>query len=140
MPLPTTGPPLKRKRCHGNRKKQRFRRQCRQRGIQPERIEQLLKRRELLEITNRSNTSDGQNRLKDTTGSTAHVLITKKKKRMMMQRKKLEKKEPVRIQLKKTKNYAMVINYRYVFASFCCRFFFQRNKIHIHHVIDDLSF
>ncbi|CAF3028976.1 unnamed protein product, partial [Rotaria sp. Silwood2] len=43
--VPIPNQPLQKKKCHGNRKDQRFRKKCRVRGINPEKIEQKLARR-----------------------------------------------------------------------------------------------
>ena len=40
--------PIKKKKCHGNRKDQRFRRKCRAKGMKSRKIEKLLRRRKIL--------------------------------------------------------------------------------------------
>lgn len=60
-----------RKKCHGNRKDQRFRKKCRVRGMRPEKIEKLLEKRK--NISRRSNQINGH--LGNATGAETDPIV-----------------------------------------------------------------
>ncbi|CAF5138119.1 unnamed protein product, partial [Rotaria sp. Silwood1] len=47
---------VRRKKCHGNRRNQRFRRKCRAKGMKPKTIEKLLMKRNKADNRNHNNT------------------------------------------------------------------------------------
>lgn len=67
----------RKKKGHGNRRNQRFRRKCRARGMKPKTIEKLMKRRKQINNreTNQTNTTDGM--MATTASSTTHVQTRK---------------------------------------------------------------
>ena len=54
-PLLNQQPQQQRKKCHGNRRNQRFRRRCRAEKMKPTKIEKLIKKRNRIHEKNRKN-------------------------------------------------------------------------------------
>ena len=61
---------VQRKKCHGNRRNQRFRRKCRAKGMKPKIIEKLLAKRNQAEDQNHNNTNHSK---MQTTESNQHT-------------------------------------------------------------------
>ena len=59
-----------RKKCHGNRRDQRFRRKCRAQKMQPAKIEKLIKKRHRIQKKNQNNNSTGRTANDNNTNST----------------------------------------------------------------------
>ncbi|CAF1494331.1 unnamed protein product [Rotaria magnacalcarata] len=51
-------PPLPRKKCHGNRRNQRFRRKCRAEKMKPAKIKKLIKKRNRFQKKNKKPTTN----------------------------------------------------------------------------------
>lgn len=79
-------PGQSRKKCHGNRRDQRFRRQCRKKQMKPNKIEKLLKKRnrhrpQIIRSTNQGGTDRNTSVLEATTTATTTMRNVNKRKR-----------------------------------------------------------
>jgi hypothetical protein len=55
--IPVPNQQTKQKKCHGNRRNQRFRRKCRDQKLQPAKVEKLIKKRNRIHKKNQNNNS-----------------------------------------------------------------------------------
>jgi hypothetical protein len=101
--------PKKKKKCHGNRKDQRFRRKCRVRGMNPREIERLLKKQKQMTTTVNQNNFNKRKRDISTQDFRSSSVIPKSTSSISMSRQVVTKK------MKKTNNDSILNkNYRLV--------------------------
>lgn len=67
---------IKKKKCHGNRKDQRFRRKCRAKGMKSRKIERLLHRRKLLHYKMKNPTENTMQNAMNINNKTDHENVS----------------------------------------------------------------
>jgi len=79
--LPNQQSQQQRKKCHGNRRDQRFRRKCRDQKMQPAKIEKLINKRNRINKKNQRNNHHGTNRINNNMQQQTTITNFNKRKR-----------------------------------------------------------